>query len=194
MVVLLLLTIYLTYAVFVNPSIYRGFHFMNRIGLMIVLVTIVLFYISGSYTTTLVHSRKFIKNSNKGLKDLNAKVVKVSPTWMETFMDIFYSPAYSSKPGRVIKLVLLPKAFKQETIDDWEVYREEYWIKEYERQLRKKKAAAAASSSSNTSNITSPSKSGAHKRSIRTLRNSVDLGIADPLLRPRRKTIQKDSL
>lgn len=210
-------TVVLSYYVFLDPSIYRGVHFFNRLGLMILSVTIVLFYISGSYSTTLVHSRRFIHNTNKGLHELNVKLVKVPPTWLETLVDIVWSPAYASRPGRVVKLVLSPRAFNPDTIEGWEIYRQEYWNREHERRKRliaKKKAAvsaAAVSSNDGTNNVSSsmsgatgsPASKGMHKRadsralrSARTMRGSIDLGsqqneVTPP--RPRRKTIQKPS-
>jgi hypothetical protein len=206
-------TVVLSYYVFLDPSIYRGVHFFNRLGLMILLVTIVLFYISGSYSTTLVHSRRFIHNTNKGLHAFNVKLVKIPPTWLEALVDLVWAPAYASRPGRVVKLVLSPRAFNPDTIEGWEIYRQEYWNREHERCKRlkaKKKAATTTATDSDSTGSPSatlatgsPASKGMHKRAdsralraARTLRGSVDLGLQQNEVtppRPRRKTIQKSS-
>lgn len=207
-------TVVLSYYVFLNPSIYRGVHFFNRLGLMILLVTIVLFYISGSYSTTLVHSRRFIHNTNKGLHTFNVKLVKIPPTWLESLVDLVWAPAYASRPGRVVKLVLSPRAFNPDTIEGWEIYRQEYWNREYERckRFKAKKKTAMTTTATDSDSIGSPlstlatgspASKGMHKRAdsralraARTLRGSVDLGLQQNEVtppRPRRKTIQKSS-
>lgn len=197
-VLLIASTLYFAYTVFIDPSIYRVIHFFNRLFLMISLVTIVLFYISGSYTKTLVHSRKFIHNTNKGLREFNVKLVKIPPAWMESLIDVLWSPAYSNRPGRVVKIVLSPRAFNPDTVEGWEIYRQEYWNREYDRLTRKPVAGAA-------SYLTS-TKVGAHRRadsrsmpgsrrpaSVRALRASVDLAQGEVTPRPRKKTVSKSN-
>lgn len=200
-VLLVASTLYFAYSVFIDPSIYRVIHFFNRLFLMISLVTIVLFYISGSYKKTLVHSRKFIHNANKGLRGFNVKLVRVPPTWLEAFADIFWHPAYASRPGRIVKIVLSPRAFNPDTVDGWELYRQEYWNREFER--RKKKAASGGAATGGTSTPSGPK----HRRtdslqgsrrpaSTRSARASVDLtqGEAVPRLAPRKKPLPKSPL
>lgn len=133
------LAIYFFYCVFIDPSIYRVIHFFNRLFFMIFLITIILFYISGSHRNTIESSRKYIHNTNKGLRSFNLKVVKIPRTWKESFIDLFWSPAYASRPGRVIKIVLSPRAFDSEVVEAWELYRQEYWNREYLRSQQKAK-------------------------------------------------------
>lgn len=188
-------TLYFAYTLFIDPSIYRVIHFFNRLFLMISLVTIVLFYISGSYTKTLVHSRKFIHNTNKGLRGFNVKLVKIPPTWMEAFTDILWRPAYSSRPGRIVKLVLSPRAFNPDTVDGWEIYRQEYWNREFERRKRKasttpvlaQKAHRRADSRSVTTPLPVGTPGSRRPASTRTLRASVDLSQGEVVPRPLRK-------
>ena len=195
-VLLIASTIYFAYTVFIDPSIYRVIHFFNRLFLMISLVTIVLFYISGSYTKTLVHSRKFIHNTNKGLRGFNVKLVKVPQTWMESFVDISWSPAYASRPGRVVKIVLSPRAFNPDTIEGWEIYRQEYWNREYDRRNRKPSAASASKTPLyRRADIRSGTSTPGSKRpsSVRSQKASIDLGQGEIVPRPRKKTVSKPS-
>lgn len=138
------LAIYFFYCVFIDPSIYRVIHFFNRLFFMIFLITIILFYISGSHRNTIESSRKYIHNTNKGLRSFNLKVVKIPRTWKESFIDWFWSPAYASRPGRVIKIVLSSRAFDSEVVEAWEIYRQEYWDREYLRSQQKAKMANSA--------------------------------------------------
>lgn len=188
-VLLIASTLYFAYTLFIDPSIYRVIHFFNRLFLMISLVTIVLFYISGSYTKTLVHSRKFIHNANKGLRGFNVKLVKIAPTWMESFIDILWHPAYSSRPGRIVKIVLSPRAFNPDTVDAWEIYRQEYWDREFER--RKRKAAAPAVSTPKPRRPDGRPAGPRRPASTRSLRASVDLaqGEVTPRPSPRKKPV-----
>lgn len=140
------LTLYFFYCVFIEPSIYRVIHFFNRLFLMIFVITIILFYISGSHRKTMGSSRKFIYNTNKGMRGFNLKLVRIPQTWTETFFDWFWSPAYSARPGCTVKLVLSPRIFNPDIIEAWEIYRLEYWNKEYLKSIGGNTEAPAASS------------------------------------------------
>lgn len=200
-VLLIASTLYFSYTIFVDPSIYRVIHFFNRLSLMISLVTLVLFYISGSYSKTLVHSRKFIHNANKGLLGFNVKLVKIPPTWTERFLDIFWKPAYSTRPGSVVKIVLSPKAFNPDTVDGWEIYRQEYWNREFERSKKKAIAQKEAGGDNPTPvarkhRRADSSTSARRPLATRASRASVDLGQGEVVPRPapRKKALGKSPL
>lgn len=147
--VMMTLCVSFFYTVFIEPSNYGVIHFINRLVLMVVVITIILFYISGSYHKTLGSTRKFIYNSNKAMRGFNVKLVKIPQTWAEACVDWFWwSPAYSKRPGKIVKLVLSPRVFNSEIIEGWELYRMEYWDKEYLRRQNKSLSGTSSLSSS----------------------------------------------
>ncbi|ODQ69311.1 hypothetical protein LIPSTDRAFT_40071, partial [Lipomyces starkeyi NRRL Y-11557] len=109
---LVLWTVYFYYGVFIWYSVYAYVHLFHKLCLMIGVVTLSLFYLSGLYSKTMVYPRKFLSNTNKGLRQFNLKL---------------------PSGGDVVKLVMLPKAFSAEFREGWEVYRQEYWEKENEK-------------------------------------------------------------
>lgn len=129
-------------------------------------VTIILFHLSGQYKRSIVNPRRFISNSNKGLRQFNLKLVKVPVTMDEVMINylqwvvvqlnkmlliMFCLPQDNyvycllngvqkqlqdkickSKQMRV-KIVLSPRMFSNEVRSGWEIYRDEFWIREYGR-------------------------------------------------------------
>jgi hypothetical protein len=47
-----------------------------------------------------------------------------------------WNPSYTSSPGRLIKIVFNTRVFSAETIEGWEIYRQEYWDRVIERMKR----------------------------------------------------------
>lgn len=148
--VMMALCVAFFYAVFIEPSKYGVIHFANRLVLMIVAITVILFYISGSYHKTLGSTRKFIYNSNKAMRGFNVKLVKIPQTWPEAFVDWFWCPAYAKRPGMIVKLVLSARVFNPDIIEGWELYRMEYWDKEYLRKLNKGSSASSSNQKSSS--------------------------------------------
>ncbi|KAK9246241.1 Sporulation/nuclear morphology [Lipomyces tetrasporus] len=68
-------TVYFYYGVFIWYSVYAYVHLIHKLCLMIGVVTLSLFYLSGLYSKTMVFPRRFISNSNKGLRQFNLKLV-----------------------------------------------------------------------------------------------------------------------
>ncbi|VVT50093.1 uncharacterized protein SAPINGB_P002597 [Magnusiomyces paraingens] len=162
------LTLYFFYCVFIEPSIYRVIHFFNRLLLMIFATTIILFYISGSHRKTIGSSRKFIYNVNKGMRGFNIKLVRITQSWPETFIDWFWAPAYAARPGEIVKLVLSPRVFNPDIIEGWEIYRVEYWNKEYLKAQGKPVAEPSASPHRTRKSFASSSTSRPSSSSLRS--------------------------
>lgn len=137
--ILVLTTGYYTYSVFINPSIYKMFNFFDRLMLMGTVITLGLFHLTGLYTKTFIYEPRFVYSINKGLRPFNMKLVKIRKTWAEYILGLFYNPAYQSRPGRLVKLVLSARTFNQEIVESWEMYRQDYWDREWERYRRREK-------------------------------------------------------
>ncbi|CAN6674607.1 sporulation-specific protein Spo7p [Trichomonascus vanleenenianus] len=136
--VLLTAIAYFHYSVFFSPSIYRLFSFLNKVGLVTTVIIMGLFYLTGLYHKTFVDYPRFLHTTNKGLRPFNVKLVRVHRTWRESLIALIWDPAYSCREGGLVKIVLSPRSFSTETIEGWEIYRQEYWEREYNRRLRRK--------------------------------------------------------
>lgn len=119
--VLLSLTAYLVYSQ-IYPSIYSYVFFFHRFCLIAVLSTLGLFHLSGMYTKKLVYPRKFIYNSNRGLRGFNVKLVKTGGYFSST-----------------VHLVLNTRVFSTENIEQWEEYRLGYFERERKKKIKEKK-------------------------------------------------------
>ncbi|KAK9477554.1 Spo7-like protein-domain-containing protein [Lipomyces japonicus] len=113
---LLLWTGYFYYGVFVWYSVYSYVHLFHKFCLMMGAVTIALYYFSGLYDKTIMYPRKFLSNTNKGLRQFNLKLVSTHAStskaaltfakrnFMVSFYKVWYRPpvptAKTSKPGQ----------------------------------------------------------------------------------------------
>ncbi|GMF29756.1 unnamed protein product [[Candida] boidinii] len=59
-----------------------------QIIFVITIVTLVLFYLSGEYNRTIVRPRKFISTTNKGLRQLNLRIVKLKTKNLDLLSDL----------------------------------------------------------------------------------------------------------
>uniref|UniRef100_A0A060T5I6 ARAD1C05764p n=1 Tax=Blastobotrys adeninivorans TaxID=409370 RepID=A0A060T5I6_BLAAD len=141
-VILCMAMAYFSYAVFVEPSIYGLFSFLQRVGFISTLITVGLFLLTGLYNQTFVEYPRFLGSANKGLRSFNVKVVRVKSTWKEALIRAIWAPGYTSRPGRLVKIVLSTRAFSSETIEGWEIYRQEYWEREHDRMIRRHRTPA----------------------------------------------------
>ncbi|KAG7195132.1 uncharacterized protein KQ657_003653 [Scheffersomyces spartinae] len=64
------------------------FRVILQLILLALLVTIMLYHLSGEYQKTIVLPRKFLSSSNKGLRQLNVRLVKIKTPWSDQFVDI----------------------------------------------------------------------------------------------------------
>ncbi|PRT56638.1 Sporulation-specific protein SPO7 [Wickerhamiella sorbophila] len=132
----------LTYVNLVTPSPYRWIRFLEVMLNITIYISLGLFYLTGLYGKTFVVAPRFIHDTNKGLRGLNVRLVKVPPTWRERFWRII-DPVYVVRYGRLVQLVLVPRAFSAHFVELWELYRREFWEKERRRQLKKAKQSGA---------------------------------------------------
>lgn len=132
------LACYLTYVNIYAPSMYRWIRFLETMINIADYISLGLFYLTGLYQKTFVIAPRFIHEANKGLKQLNVRLVKVPPTWKERLWR-FVDPVYTIHHGRLVQLVLVPRAFSAHFVEIWELYRREFWDKERRRQLKRGK-------------------------------------------------------
>lgn len=79
---------YAAYQIYWTPKPATGFYrFTLQFALCLVLVTFVLFHLSGQYRRTIVLPRRFFSVTNKGLRQFNIKLVKVDCTWDDSCTD-----------------------------------------------------------------------------------------------------------
>ncbi|KAK9371089.1 Sporulation/nuclear morphology [Lipomyces kononenkoae] len=83
---LVLWTVYFYYGVFIWCSVYAYVHLFHKLCLMIGIVTLSLFYLSGLYSKTMVYPRKFLSNTNKGLRQFNLKLVSTHSSTSKAFL------------------------------------------------------------------------------------------------------------
>jgi hypothetical protein len=136
--VLVLAAVYFSYGVFVSPSMYWVINIVDRLMAFTCYITLGLFYLTGLYHKAFVVAPRFILDANKGLRLFNVKLVRVPTTWRETIGRTVWSPVYSQQPENIVKLVLSTRAFSPDTIEAWEIYRQDYFDRERERALRRK--------------------------------------------------------
>ncbi|KAI5783180.1 Spo7-like protein-domain-containing protein [Peziza echinospora] len=85
---LLIWTLYFFTTLFIlsGPSPYYYISLLQKLCFLAGAVTLGLFYLSGLYKRTLVYPRKFVGNTNKGLRQFNIKLVSVKVGWRERVM------------------------------------------------------------------------------------------------------------
>lgn len=135
---LVIAAVYYSYAVFVAPSMYWVLNVVDRLLVFTCYITLGLFYLTGLYRRAFVVAPRFVSDANKGLRLFNVKLVRVPPTWGEAIIRATWSPVYARRPEDIVKLVLSTRAFSADTIEAWEVYRQEYFDKERERAQRRR--------------------------------------------------------
>ncbi|AOA61300.1 Putative Nem1p-Spo7p phosphatase holoenzyme regulatory subunit [Komagataella phaffii CBS 7435] len=124
---------------------------------IITTITLVLFYLSGEYHRTIVLPKKFLITTNKGLRQLNLRAVRVKAPWGDVLSDIsrfvlrllyntikfvykgtsesqWCQELYLRSQERIgateIKLVLNSRSFSPAVRESWELYRNEFWARE----------------------------------------------------------------
>ena len=140
--------------------------FLQLLWLLLV-VTLLLYHLLGEYQKTIVLPRKFLLSTNKGLRQLNVRLVKTRSSFTNRAADLArelglflctmalnfchaVSPLMIRNPnsrleiwlvsGQLrcqprfglndVKLVLVPRSFNTDIREGWELYRDEFWIKE----------------------------------------------------------------
>lgn len=103
---------------------YSLLNIINRVIAIITGMTLVLFYLSGEYTRTISRPRKFLTNANKGIRQLNVRLVKMKvpiETRLKAILGILGVNSHS------VRLVLNPRVFTTGVREQWELYRGQFW-------------------------------------------------------------------
>ncbi|ODQ65528.1 Spo7-domain-containing protein [Nadsonia fulvescens var. elongata DSM 6958] len=152
---LIALIIYLAYCQLFNPSPYRYLYIFSTLALVSAFITFGIFHLMGLYTKLIVHPKKFLLYTNKGIRTFNVKMVRVPSSWKQTVFKLLRHRSYRYRGGDLVKLVLIPRAFSSDVREGWEIYRQEYWDRENHRRVvqggvTRQRTASMASSSSTT--------------------------------------------
>lgn len=91
-------------------------------------MTLVLFFLTGEYTRTISRPRKFLATSNKGIRQLNVRLVKVKAPLLDQLQEYFRFRMTKCHHGvDHIRLVLNPRVFSTAIREQWELYRNQFW-------------------------------------------------------------------
>lgn len=105
---------------------YTFMDIIHRVFSIITLMTMILFYLTGEYRRTISVPRKFLVTTNKGIRQLNVRLVKVKIPFKERILGQFKSAKQHSGVDHV-RLVLNPRVFSTATREQWELYRNQFW-------------------------------------------------------------------
>lgn len=124
-----------------EESGYILINIIYRVISIITGMTLVLFYLSGEYARTISLPRKFLTTTNKGIRQLNVRLVKVKVPFKERFVGYLRLRLQKSQQGGVdhVRLVLNPRVFSTATREQWELYRNQFWNLEGVRRLQQDK-------------------------------------------------------
>ncbi|KAG4302012.1 hypothetical protein PCANB_001902 [Pneumocystis canis] len=130
---------YFFHSVFITPSHYYYIFLLDRLCLLAGIITFLLFYLSGLYSKTLTLPRKFIPYTNKCLRPYNLKIVPNYTTKSRLLQFLPHRLLTRPDLGEGgVRLVLLSKGFDRNFCEGWEIFRQEYWINEQNRLMKKK--------------------------------------------------------
>jgi hypothetical protein len=89
LMVLFSLIFTVSYHLFITDSKSTGIRrVLLQLTLLALLMTLFLYHLSGEYQKTIVLPRKFLSTTNKGLRQLNIRLVKIVNPWTDSFTDI----------------------------------------------------------------------------------------------------------
>lgn len=100
-----------------------------RVISIITSMTLLLFYLSGEYTRTISRPRKHLVTANKGIRQLNVRLVKVKVGAVDRILAYLRLTENSTQRKGVehVRLVLNPRIFSTATREQWELYRNQFW-------------------------------------------------------------------
>ncbi|KTW32178.1 uncharacterized protein T551_00860 [Pneumocystis jirovecii RU7] len=131
--------VYFFYGVFIVPSNYYYVSLLYRLCLLAGVITLLLFYLSGLYSKTLMLPLKFIPYTNKCLRPYNLKIVPnrtIKSRLLRLLPHRMLARPDYGEGG--VRLVLLSKGFDRSFCEGWEMFRQEYWASEQNRLMQKK--------------------------------------------------------
>lgn len=101
---------------------------VHQVISIIMLMTLLLFYLTGEYTRTISIPRKFLVTTNKGIRQLNVRLVKVKVPLKERIIGFIHLQLHNHRQGvDHARLVLNPRVFSTATREQWELYRNQFW-------------------------------------------------------------------
>lgn len=102
---------------------------LHKITSIITFMTLVLFYMTGEYTRTISRPRKFLVTANKGIRQLNVRLVKVKARAFNRILGCLrWKQRCAYRCGvEHVKLVLNPRVFSTASREQWELYRNQFW-------------------------------------------------------------------
>lgn len=108
---------------------YTLMRIVYRVISIITFMTLLLFYLTGEYTRTISRPRKFLITANKGVRQLNVRLVKVKVGIKDQFIGFIRRRQNSEQRRGVehIRMVLNPRVFSTATREQWELYRNQFW-------------------------------------------------------------------
>lgn len=128
----------LTHRVRNTTSSFFFLRLMEQLLMIALYITVGLFFLTGMYTKTFRTAPNFLPDTNRGLKSLNFRLVKTRVSLLGRIIRIFYNPVYSSDPAGPVKIVLSPRSFSLNYIEEWELFRDEYWVRQRRRKRKMK--------------------------------------------------------
>lgn len=138
----------LTYRVRYDPSIYRFIKLIEQLLMIASYISCGLFFLTGMYTKVFAVAPRFLADTNKGLKTLNCRLVKCRTSLKEKAIRYMVNPVYAEDPAGPVKLVLSTREFTPDFIENWEIFRDEYWERQRRRrQLRRNRRKETKKSS-----------------------------------------------
>ncbi|ODQ44686.1 hypothetical protein PICMEDRAFT_27826, partial [Pichia membranifaciens NRRL Y-2026] len=127
---LVVMVIIFSYSTYVSlfHSIYVLTNIVHQVISIIMLMTLLLFYLTGEYTRTISIPRKFLVTTNKGIRQLNVRLVKVKVPLKERIIGFIHLQLHNHRQGvDHARLVLNPRVFSTATREQWELYRNQFW-------------------------------------------------------------------
>lgn len=115
-----------------NEESSEGYVLINivyRVVSIITGMTLLLFYLTGEYTHKISRPRKFFVTANKGIRQLNVRLVKVKVPFKERVLNYLRLRVKKNPRKGVdhIRLVLNPRVFSTANREQWELYRNQFW-------------------------------------------------------------------
>lgn len=123
---------FMTYRARYVPSEYRSVRLLCQFLTVAFYISIGLFFLTGMYSKTFKVAPKFLPDTNKGMRSLNIRLVRTGTSLSEKVARLV-NPVYSKSLVGPVKLDLSTREFSPSFIEEWELFRDEYWKKQAKR-------------------------------------------------------------
>lgn len=78
----------ISHHLYFNDNLSASVRVMLQLSLLFLSVTLMLYHLSGEYQKTIVLPRKFLSSTNKGLRQLNVRLVKIKTSFADSSVDL----------------------------------------------------------------------------------------------------------